>query len=119
MADAAPADPPVPPPASAEDAAAALEAKNRGNAAFKAGDLQTAWKEFSSAITLDPANHVYWSNRSMVSFKGGQYQAALNDGQRCIQLKPDWAKVRGGGGWGSPWCAVPVAGWGRFVPPSS
>lgn len=38
----------------------ALEAKNRGNAAFTAGNFELAVTEFTNAIGLDPTNHVLY-----------------------------------------------------------
>jgi stress-induced-phosphoprotein 1 len=72
---------------------AALEAKNKGNAAFSAGNYQDAVKHFSEAISLDPNNHVLYSNRSAAYASLKQYKEALNDANTTIKLKPDWAKV--------------------------
>ncbi|GJQ15201.1 hypothetical protein GpartN1_g6992.t1 [Galdieria partita] len=70
----------------------AIEAKNRGNAAFAAKEFEKAIEAFSEAIQYDPDNHVLYSNRSAAYASLGQYQEALKDAESCIQRKPDWAK---------------------------
>jgi stress-induced-phosphoprotein 1 len=67
-------------------------AKARGNAAFKAGDKDGAIEAFTEAINLDPNNHVFYSNRSMVYNSMGKHDEAVADGDKAIQLKPDWSK---------------------------
>ncbi|KCV69200.1 hypothetical protein H696_04610, partial [Fonticula alba] len=42
----------------------AEDLKNRGNAAFSAGNFTEAIDLFTQAIDLDDKNHVYFSNRS-------------------------------------------------------
>jgi len=79
------------PQISASDAAETL--KGEGNAALKAGDLQTALEKYSSAISLDPTNSTYFSNRSVTYHKLGQYEAALEDAETAIELKPGWWKA--------------------------
>lgn len=73
--------------------AAALEAKNKGNAAFSAGNFDEAVKHFTEAIALDASNHVLYSNRSAAYASLGKYQEALADADKTIEIKPDWAKV--------------------------
>lgn len=72
--------------------AQSIEAKNRGNEAFKAQDYETAIKEFSAAIELDPTNHVFYSNRSGSYASIEENDKALADAEKCIEVKPDWAK---------------------------
>eukprot|EP01117_Protostelium_nocturnum_P008231 TRINITY_DN2937_c0_g1_i1.p1 TRINITY_DN2937_c0_g1~~TRINITY_DN2937_c0_g1_i1.p1 ORF type:complete len:557 (-),score=247.91 TRINITY_DN2937_c0_g1_i1:105-1775(-) len=72
--------------------AAALEAKNKGNAAFSAGQFEEAIKHFSEAIELDPSNHVLYSNRSAAFASLKKFEDALKDAEKTVQTKPDWAK---------------------------
>jgi stress-induced-phosphoprotein 1 len=73
----------------------AEEAKKLGNEAFARGDHETAIKHFSEAIGLDPSNHVLYSNRSAAHAARGNYQAALDDAEKTVALKPDWPKGYG------------------------
>ena len=68
--------------------------KDKGNAALNAGKLQEAIKCYSDAINLDPSNHVLYSNRSAAHCKAGNYSQALEDAEKTVSLKSDWAKVR-------------------------
>lgn len=67
-------------------------AKARGNAAFSAKDYETAVKEFTAAIGHNPNDHVFYSNRSGSYANLGKYEEALADAEKCISVKPDWAK---------------------------
>lgn len=68
------------------------EAKAKGNAAFAAGDFETAARHFSDAIALAPTNHVLYSNRSAAYASLHKYSEALSDAKKTVELKPDWAK---------------------------
>lgn len=57
------------------------------------GDFQEAIKYFSEAIKLDPSNHVLYSNRSAAYASLKNYNDALKDAEKTVELKPDWAKV--------------------------
>uniref|UniRef100_A0A166FCU7 STI1 domain-containing protein n=1 Tax=Daucus carota subsp. sativus TaxID=79200 RepID=A0A166FCU7_DAUCS len=68
------------------------EAKAKGNAAFAAGNYSDAIKHFSDAITLSPANHVLYSNRSAAYASINNFSEALVDAKKTVEIKPDWAK---------------------------
>jgi hypothetical protein len=68
------------------------EAKALGNAAFKAKQYPEAVTHFTAAIAADPKNHVLYSNRSAAHAAAEEYKSALLDANKCIDLKPDWAK---------------------------
>jgi stress-induced-phosphoprotein 1 len=68
------------------------EAKDKGNEAFKAQRYEEAIKWFSEGLKLDPNNHVLLSNRSACYVKTGKLQEALDDANKVIALKPDWAR---------------------------
>lgn len=70
----------------------AERAKARGNKAFAANNFEDAIDHYSTAIEHDKGNHVLYSNRSAAYAGAGQMQSALNDAQKCINLKPMWAK---------------------------
>jgi len=71
--------------------ATADEAKAEGDAAFKAGDFDGAVKHYTEAIEAVP-NEVLYSNRSGAYAKLSNYKNALLDANKCIDLKPAWAK---------------------------
>ncbi|PNH03569.1 Heat shock protein STI [Tetrabaena socialis] len=72
------------------------ELKAKGNAAFSSGNFEEAITYFTQAIEVDPSNHVLYSNRSASHASLKDYGAALEDAQKaadkCIELKPDFAK---------------------------
>ena len=70
--------------------AAATQAK--GNAAFSAGNFDEAVGLFTGAIGADPANHVLYSNRSAAYASMSQYDKALEDAKKVVELRPDWPK---------------------------
>ena len=71
----------------------AAEFKAKGNAALAAGNEKEAIEHYSSAIALDPSNHVFFSNRSAAYCKLGQYEKGLEDAEECIRINPTWSKV--------------------------
>ncbi|KAF9360187.1 Hsp90 cochaperone [Mortierella sp. NVP85] len=73
----------------------AEEFKAQGNKAFLAKDYPTAIDLFSKAIELDSTNHVLYSNRSACYASQKDYKKALEDGEKTVELKPDWAKGYG------------------------
>ena len=70
----------------------AEEAKALGNAAFKAKQYPEAIAHFTTAIAADPKSQVLYSNRSAAHAAAEEYKSALLDANKCIDLKPDWAK---------------------------
>jgi len=70
----------------------ALEFKALGNKEFQAGNFEVAAEHFSDAIQEDPTDHVFFSNRSGCYASLSDYTKALEDGEMCVKLKPDWAK---------------------------
>jgi len=70
----------------------AVEAKNKGNAAFSAGNFEEAITHFTEAIKLDPTNHVLYSNRSAAYASLKRYSEARADAEKTIELKPDWPR---------------------------
>uniref|UniRef100_A0A1B6DW00 Stress-induced-phosphoprotein 1 n=1 Tax=Clastoptera arizonana TaxID=38151 RepID=A0A1B6DW00_9HEMI len=68
------------------------ELKDQGNACLQEGKLNEAIQFYTEAIGLDPKNHVLFSNRSAAYAKLEKYDKALEDAEKTIQIKPDWAK---------------------------
>jgi len=70
----------------------AAAAKAKGNAAFQAKNFEEAIKHFTEAISHDGTDHVFYSNRSACYSSIEKYEKALEDGAKCVSLKPDWPK---------------------------
>lgn len=51
--------------------------------------------KFTQAIAIEPQNHILYSNRSAAYASKKDYDNALKDADKVIEIKPDWAK-----GWG-------------------
>jgi stress-induced-phosphoprotein 1 len=58
-------------------------------------DWALAITEFSSAIELDPSDHVFFSNRSGSYASLGEYDKALTDAEECVRLNASFAKGYG------------------------
>lgn len=69
-----------------------MELKNKGNDALASNNLEDAIKFYTEALALDGKNHVLYSNRSAAYAKNKEYEKALEDAEKTIQLKPDWGK---------------------------
>eukprot|EP00823_Brevimastigomonas_motovehiculus_P004067 TRINITY_DN2606_c0_g1_i1.p1 TRINITY_DN2606_c0_g1~~TRINITY_DN2606_c0_g1_i1.p1 ORF type:complete len:599 (+),score=141.84 TRINITY_DN2606_c0_g1_i1:39-1799(+) len=74
------------------DKGQAQKAKALGNEKFAKQDFQGALQDFTTAIDLDATDPVFYSNRSACYANLKKYDAALADAEKCISLKPDWAK---------------------------
>ena len=78
----------------AEQRKAAAGHKELGNKLFVVGKFDEAAKHFSDAIAEDPTDHIFYSNRSACYASVGKLSAAVEDAEKCIELKPDWGKGR-------------------------
>jgi len=74
------------------DSNQAQEAKKRGNTHFKAKDFEKAIAEYTTAISLDSTDHTFFSNRSACYAKIGDFAKSLQDANKVIELKPDFAR---------------------------
>lgn len=70
-----------------------LEKVRQSNAACQNGDFNTAVALYTDALSLDPANHIIYSNRSAARLKQGQFQLALQDATKARELCPQWPKA--------------------------
>ncbi len=57
------------------------------------GDFVAAIDRFTEAITLNRNNYQLFSQRSAAYARIKKYSKALEDAQRCYELKSDWPKV--------------------------
>lgn len=69
----------------------AEDCKARGNECLKTQDYDQAVKWYTEAIKLHES-HVYYSNRSAAYLSKDFADSALKDADKCIEIKPDWAK---------------------------
>ena len=70
----------------------ATELKNKGNEALSKGHVSEAINLYSSAIELEPTNHVLFSNRSAAYCKSKDFDKALDDAVVCTKVSPSWGK---------------------------
>ncbi len=70
----------------------ALLFKDQGNEAFQAGNVDLAIQYFTQAISIDPDNHIVYSNRSAAYMKINHISKALHDAEICVELAPNWSK---------------------------
>jgi len=56
------------------------------------GDFGAAVEHYTTAIANDPSNHVLYSNRSGAYASLKNFDKALEDANKTIELKPDWFK---------------------------
>lgn len=70
----------------------AIQFKDQGNKAIQAEKYDEAISLYTKAIELDTCNHVFYSNRSAAYTKKGDYENALKDAHKTVELKPDWGK---------------------------
>jgi tetratricopeptide (TPR) repeat protein len=66
--------------------------KELGTKAFVAKDYDKAIEYFTEAINENSADHTLFSNRSACYYNLCQYSKALADGEKCVEVKPDWGK---------------------------
>ncbi|KAJ5121076.1 uncharacterized protein N7515_009037 [Penicillium bovifimosum] len=66
--------------------------KAEGNKAFSAKDYPTAIEKFTEALAIEPQNHILFSNRSAVYAAQQEYQKALEDAEKAIEIQPNWSK---------------------------
>jgi stress-induced-phosphoprotein 1 len=67
--------------------------KAQGNKAFSNNDFGAALELYSKALKIEE-NNVLYSNRSACRVAMAKFSEALQDAERCLQLDPNWPKVR-------------------------
>ena len=66
---------------------------NRGMAYAKMADFQSAERDFSSALQVNPANPVAYQNRGYVLAKMKRYTEAIVDLDKAIDLAPSYSEA--------------------------
>lgn len=69
------------------------ELKRRGNAAVKFKSFMEADVLYSKAIEHDPGNKALYGNRCMARLSMGQYETALHDADKALEIQNDWTKI--------------------------
>ena len=64
----------------------ALNEKDKGNEAYKAGEYKTAVVHYTHSLRLQQNNHVVYANRGMCYLKLKQYRQALADSTAAIPV---------------------------------
>ncbi|KAH7326449.1 cytochrome c biogenesis factor [Stachybotrys elegans] len=75
--------------------ASADELKALGNKAIADKNFDEAIDKFTQAIALQADNHILYSNRSAAYASKKDWDNALQDAEKTVQLKPDWPKGYG------------------------
>ena len=76
---------PEPEAALSDEVKRSLEEKEKGNAAYKAKDFETAVAHYDAAIALDPTNISFITNKAAVRFEQGEYDACIKDCETAIE----------------------------------
>jgi len=71
--------------------------KEEGNAAFKAGNLEEAYKLYSDALLIDPCNRTtnakLYFNRATVASKLKKTAESISDCDKALELDPNYTKA--------------------------
>ena len=71
----------------------AVEAKERGNVAFRANDYPTAIAEYEEAIKRDPSNAAYHNNLAAALQKIGDFNGAKREVEKSLELDRNYVKA--------------------------
>ncbi|KAI1384341.1 heat shock protein [Hypoxylon trugodes] len=81
------------------------ELKALGNKAIADKKFDDAVEAFTKAISIDPSNHILYSNRSAAYASKKDWANALKDAEKTTEIKPDWPR-----GWGRKGAALHGSG---------
>ena len=68
------------------------ELKKKGNECIGQKNYKDAARYYTSALSKDPCSHTVFSNRSLAYSKLQQFESALQDANKCIELTPNFAR---------------------------
>ena len=78
---------------SANDKVQAEKLKQSGNAQMSSKDYDAAIESYNQAVSLDPTNPVYYSNRAAAYSSKGDHLAAVGDAEKAISVDPKFVKA--------------------------
>merc|ERR1712087_903676 len=70
----------------------AEEARQEGNQLFKEGKFAEAVQKYEEAMRRNPKDHVPYSNRAACYQKLMEWQLALKDADKCVEMEPTFIK---------------------------
>ncbi|KAG5651562.1 hypothetical protein H0H81_008240 [Sphagnurus paluster] len=79
--------------ASEDEKAQAEKHKATGNSQMSAKKFDDAIQSYNQAVTLDPSNPVYYSNRAAAHSSKGDHLAAVGDAEKAISVDPKFVKA--------------------------
>uniref|UniRef100_A0A7S0J1D4 STI1 domain-containing protein n=1 Tax=Calcidiscus leptoporus TaxID=127549 RepID=A0A7S0J1D4_9EUKA len=68
------------------------EARQQGNELFKQGKFPEAIAKYEEAMKRDPKAHLPYSNRAACYQKLMEWQLALKDADKCVEMEPGFVK---------------------------
>jgi len=68
------------------------EARQEGNELFKQGKYPEAIAKYEEAMKRDPKAHLPYSNRAACYQKLMEWQLALKDAEKCVEMEPSFVK---------------------------
>ena len=71
----------------------AMNEKDKGNEAYKAGEYKTATTHYTHSLRLQQNNAVVYANRGMCYLKLKQYRQALADSTAAVQIDDAYTKA--------------------------
>merc|ERR1711992_34829 len=69
-----------------------IEMRNKANQKYTSRSYSEALELYNAAFDLTPYDHLVLGNRSITHLKSGNFKAALEDANKAVELRPDWAK---------------------------
>ena len=63
-----------------------MSEKEKGNAAYKSRDFETALNHYDKAIELDPTNVAFYNNKAAVFFEQKEYEKCRKTCQEAIEV---------------------------------
>ena len=67
--------------------------KNKGNECFRAGENEDALLYYSRSLALDECSSVVYANRAMANIRLANFEAAVSDCTRALEIDPTYTKA--------------------------